>query len=201
MNMNYCDLVRERAMVLYDASDQSVSHRMDHIERVLLHARVISTSFPDVDQELLTIAVLLHDVTSPFNRKHEHVRLSMKTARDILDETGYPPDRTERVVRIIAEHSTEDPKNGLLSSVEARVLFDADKIDGAGPVGLARAFALFGQQGHSPGTAIGWYRRKIETALCHMQTDPGRTMLLERLPYVEDFLEKFEAENAWSLKE
>lgn len=194
MITDYCLAVRERATVLYMDSDQSVSHRMDHIARVLRHALAISAYFPGTDRELLTISVLLHDITSPFDRKQEHVRLSMETARKILDEIGYPQDRTERVVRIIAGHSTEDPKNGLLPSIEARILFDADKIDGAGPVGLARAFALFGQQGKPPGAAIEWYRRKIVTALCHMQTDPGRTMFLERLRYTAEFLEKFDAE-------
>ncbi len=195
MTSQYSDLVRDRVRKLYACDIQSVSHRMDHIERVLVHIRKISVHFPDADQELLTIAALLHDVTSPFNRKKEHVELSMKTAREVLDEIGYPPDRAERVIGIIAEHSTERLKNGLLSSVEARILFDADKIDGLGPSGIARTFALFGQRGYAPPFAVPWYRKKIEKAISHMQTDPGRTMMLERLPYVEEFLERFEAEN------
>jgi len=192
----YADLVRDGVRVLYTTADQSVAHRLDHIERVLANTRTIAAHFPDSDLELLTLAVLFHDVTSPFNRKEEHVELSMNTARKILMEIDYPPDRTERVLAIIAEHSTERLKTGNLSSVEARILFDADKIDRLGPCGIARAFALFGQRGYPPPFVIAWYRKKIGTSLSNMKTDPGRKMMMERLPYVEDFLGRFEAENA-----
>jgi len=195
-NTLYADLVRELVRGLYATADQSVAHRWDHIERVLANTRKIAPHFPDVDGELLTLAALLHDVTSPFNRKEEHVELSMETAQKILNEIGYPPDRTERVLAIMAEHSTERLREGNLSSTEARILFDADKIDGIGPNGIARAFALFGQRGYPPPFAITWFRKKIETSLSHMKTDPGRKIAMERLPYVEEFLQRFEAENA-----
>jgi len=194
--MHYDDRVRDKVRTLYAADTQSVAHRMDHIERVLKNIRKIAAHFPDADPELLTLAALLHDVTSPFNRKEEHVELSMETARNILKEIGYPPERMERVIAIIAEHSTEHLVVGNLLSVEARILFDADKIDGLGPNGIARAFALFGQRGYAPPSAITWYRKKIETTLRNMKTDPGRKMAMERLPYGEDFLHRFEAENA-----
>jgi uncharacterized protein len=193
--MHYEERVRDKVAMLYAADIQSVAHRMDHIERVLANAQNIATHFPDTDTELLTLSVLLHDVTSPFNRKEEHVELSTNTARDILNEIGYPPEKSERVLSIIGEHSTERLKTGNLSSVEARILFDADKIDGLGPNGIARAFALFGQRGYAPPSAITWYRKKIETTLRNMKTVPGRKMVMERLPYVEDFLHRFEAEN------
>jgi uncharacterized protein len=195
MNVHFEDRVRDNVRTLYAADVQSVAHRMDHIERVLENTRKIADYFPEADRELLTIATLLHDVTSPFNRKEEHVELSMETARKILKEIGYPPERMERVIAIIAEHSTERLKEAL-SSVEARILFDADKIDGIGPNGIARAFALFGQRGYAPSSAIAWYRKKIETTRRNMKTDHGRKMAMERLPYVEDFLHRFEEENA-----
>ena len=193
---DYTGLVRERVRVLYAAADQSAAHLIDHIDRVMVNARKIAAHFPDADLELLTLAVLLHDVTSPFDRKAQHVKLSMNTARRILNGIRYPQERTDRVIAIISEHSTEDLKAGDLSSVEARILFDADKIDGLGPCGIARAFALFGQQGQAPPSALAWYRKKIATALSNMKTDPGRQMVAERLPYVEEFLQGFEEENS-----
>ena len=195
MNMRYVEEVRAKIRKHYTADVQSVAHRMDHIERVLENDQKIAAYFPDADLELLILAVLLHDVTSPFDNKEQHVKLSMNTARRILNGIGYPQERTDKVLAIMAEHSTEDLKAGELSSVEARILFDADKIDGLGPCGIARAFALSGQQGYAPPSVIAWYRRKIETSLSHMKTDPGRKMAMERLPFVEEFLQKFTAEN------
>lgn len=196
MTSRYIGEVRKKVLMLYASDVQSVSHRMDHIGRVHANAEKIAASFPEADRELLALAVLLHDVTSPVDRKAQHVKLSMNTARRILNGTGYPHERTEKVLAIIAEHSTEDLKTGDLSSVEAKILFDADKIDGLGPSGIARAFALFGQRGYAPPAAIAWYRQKIDTTVRNMKTDPGREMAAERLPYLQDFLERFVAENA-----
>ena len=191
----FADLVRERISAEYNRADQSVAHRMDHIERVLANARAIVVHFPDADGEILTLAVLLHDVTSPFNRREQHVKLSINTARRILNGIRYPLERADQVLTIIAEHSTDDLKTGDLSSVEARILFDADKLDGLGPSGIARAFAQAGQSGLAPPGAVAWYRKKIETAIRNMKTDPGREMAMERLPYIEDFLHRFREEN------
>jgi|GEM_PF-653011 len=191
----YIDRVRERVRVLYAREDQSVAHRIDHVERVLANTQVIAAYFPDADLELLALAVLLHDVTFPFDRKEQHVKLSMNTARRILNGIGYPQERTDKVLAIMAEHSTANLKTDDLPSVEARILFDADKIDGLGPCGIARAFALFGQRGYPPPSAIAWHRKKIETTIRNMKTDPGREMAMERLPFVGDFLQQFEAEN------
>jgi len=195
MTTSSIDEVRTKVRRLYASNHQSVAHRMDHIERVLVNSEKIAAHFPEADPELLTLAILLHDVTSPFNRKEQHVKLSMNTARRILNGIRYPPDRTEKVIAIIAEHSTDQVKEGRLSSVEARILFDADKIDSIGPNGIARAFALQGQLGRDPISAVAWYRKKIGIARSHMQTEPGRKILEECLPYVEDFLQRFEREN------
>jgi hypothetical protein len=40
-------------------------------------------------------------------------------------------------------------------------------------------------------SALAGYRKKIETTLRNMETDPGRKMAIERLPCVEDFLPRF----------
>jgi hypothetical protein len=45
-------------------------------------------------------------------------------------------------------------------------------------------------------SALAWYWKKIETILRNMKTDLGRMMAMERLPYGEDFLQRFEAENS-----
>ncbi len=45
-------------------------------------------------------------------------------------------------------------------------------------------------------SALAWYRKKIETTLRNMKTGLGRMMAMERLPYGEDFLQRFEVENS-----
>ena len=173
---------------------QSVAHRFDHIERVMRNALMIAATFERVDYEILELAVLLHDVDQPVGRKAEHVALSLRVAETILRQADCPSDRVNNVLTVIAEHSTEHVRTIKPSTDEARILFDADKLDGLSAMGIARVFSLFGQMGLPPLEAIPWYRRKIEIASEHIQTDEGRRLFLLRLPYVQQFLSEMESE-------
>jgi uncharacterized protein len=174
--------------------EQSVAHRLDHIDRVLRNALAIASTLDPVDYEILELAVLLHDVQQPSGKKAEHVELSLQAAKEILHRAGCPPDRASRVLTVIAEHSTEHVRTIQPSTNEARILFDADKLDGLGAIGIARVFALFGQMNQPPFAAIQWYRAKIDIALEHIQTDEGRRLCQSKLAYVQHFLSQMESE-------
>lgn len=194
--MEYFDAVLDRVRALMNNDSQSVAHRMDHIQRVLLNLRDIASNYPEADLELLKISALLHDICQPYDRKEEHVKLSMNVAREILEEVGYPADRAELVLSIISEHSTECLSVSRPTSIEARILFDADKLDGLGASGIARVFALFGQRGMTPLEAVPWYLHKMKLAGDNLQTEQGRRMAVERSKYVLDFIERINAENS-----
>jgi uncharacterized protein len=184
--MNYIEAVRTIASRYLEDPNQSVSHRADHIERVLFTARRLAQECFDVDEEILTLAVLLHDINQPYNDKKNHVQLSEQRANDILGAVEYPEERRRLVLQIIREHSTEQLEKA--SSVEAAILFDADKIDGVGPIGVARVFARFGQSGRPPLEAINWYKEKISIAQEHLHTFEGKRIFAERVRFTLDFL-------------
>lgn len=193
--MDYFSMIREKVIRAIKKKEQSVAHRMDHIERVLLNACSIARSYPEADVEILKIAALLHDVDQPFYNKKEHVKLSGKTAEKILKQVAYPVDKAKRVLVAISQHSTEQINKKEPVSIEAKILFDADKIDGLGASGIARVFSLFGQKGKEPLDAVSWYRKKIATALSNMQTVAGKRIFKKKLNYVEKFLNRIEREN------
>ena len=186
--------VKSEVIKRVNNSGQSVAHRFDHVERVMRNALQIAATIEGVDYEILELAVLLHDVDQPAGRKAEHVALSLRAADEILRQAGCPSDLANDVLTVIAEHSTEHVRTIKPSTDEARILFDADKIDGLAAVGLARVFSLFGQMGLPPFDAIRWYKRKIEIASEYVQTDEGRRLFLLRLPYVQQFLSEMESE-------
>ena len=188
------DRVRSEVIRRLNNSEQSVAHRFDHIGRVMRNAITIAATMEGVDYEILELAVLLHDVEQPSGRKAEHVELSLRAAEVILQQASCPKDRADRVLNVIAQHSTEHVRSVQPSTNEARVLFDADKLDGLGAVGIARVFSLFGQMDLPPFEAIQWYRRKMDLALEYVQTDEGRRLFQSRLPYVQEFLSQMEAE-------
>jgi uncharacterized protein len=189
-----CRLVEERVRRLVETERQSDAHRMDHFNRVARNARSILSSYPEADAEILYLGVLLHDVDQPFNDKENHVTRSAAAAERILNEIKYPPARVTRVIELIREHSTEHINSIRPSSIEARILFDADKLDGLGPFGILRVFALARQVGRSLPDTIRWYRNKIAVAMPNMQTPEGRAMMERRLPLVQTFLSELESE-------
>ena len=176
----HCQSVAARVIPLIGNERQSVAHRFDHLLRVLKNAESIARSYRGVDMEILTMAVLLHDVDQPFDDKANHVTYSATAAEKILADLAYPPDRTRRVLQAVREHSTETIASSRPSSIEARILFDADKLDGLGACGILRVFALARQVGRSVPDAIAWYRRKIQVALENLQTPEGREVARRR---------------------
>jgi uncharacterized protein len=194
LEFTVCRLLEKRVRDLVDADQQSVAHRMDHLHRVGRNARSILKFYPEADAEILYLAVLLHDVDQPFNDKANHVARSAALAERLLAEIEYPPARVARVLELIREHSTEHVSTVQPSTIEAKILFDADKLDGLGAFGILRVFALSRQVGRSLPDTISWYRKKIAIAMPNLQTLEGRAMMEHRLPLVEAFLSDLELE-------
>lgn len=192
--MTKLDQVREIAFRHLADEDQSLAHRRDHIERVMWNAKAIANHYQDIDLEILELGVLLHDIHQPYYDKQNHVDASAELARRILSDLDYPTETIARVVTLIKEHSTETIGDVNPTSMEAKILFDADKLDGVGASGVLRVFLLFHQMGKTPADAIPWYRDKIKVALENMQTDMGRAMLSDRLELTLDFLSHLEAD-------
>lgn len=189
-----CRLLEQRVRDLVETEQQSVAHRMDHLDRVARNAKAILAFYPEADAEILYLAVLLHDVDQPFNDKANHVARSATLAERLLTEIAYPPARIARVLDVIREHSTEHISTVRPSTIEARILFDADKLDGLGAFGILRVFALAQQVGRSLPDTIRWYRSKIAVATPNVQTPEGKAMMDHRLPLVEAFLSDLESE-------
>lgn len=184
-------LVKEE---LEKSPNQSLAHGYDHLERVRKHALAIAIHVDDskdirIDYRALSLAALLHDIEQPYTDKRNHAELSAKKAGNILHSLGYTSRMIEKVQDIIREHSSEDGNPP--QTWEGKILFDADKLDGLGKIGVERVFALCSQMGLSEEETIDWYERKIEKALPLMQTDIAREMGKEDLEYTRKFIYDF----------
>lgn len=200
-SMDYIEkIIEEVKKSLNERPKQSISHRIDHFERVWKRAEFLATRIMEeqnivIDMEALKIACYTHDLNEPFEgKKGDHVAYSLADARTLLRQADCPENITHKVLRINSEHSSENIKAP--SSNEAKILYDADKLDGLGAIGIARVFALCGQQGLSISETVKWYRAKIKKALPHMQTGIGTKLAAQELKYVESFIEKIEKEIA-----
>lgn len=132
----------EEARRYYDMDDPA--HDFDHVLRVTdLAVRIAEAEGADVD--IVRAAALLHDIErkQAEARGLDHAEHAAARAREIL--AGYPQDKVEAVAEAIRAHRfrTDPPPRTL----EAQALFDADKLDAIGAVGVARAFAYGGHAG------------------------------------------------------
>jgi uncharacterized protein len=187
------------------------SHDWDHTARVLRLCLHIGRA-ENADLEILTLSALLHDIgrgeEDRSNGKIRHADASARLAREILARHGLVPGRIARIVHCIEAHSFR--KNLPPASLEARVLFDADKLDSIGAVGIGRAFLFAGEVGarlHNKGvdlsktaaytkedTAYREFMVKLRHIKDRMFTDEGRRLAAERHAFMVAYFERLDAE-------
>jgi uncharacterized protein len=124
------------------------SHDWDHTQRVLgLCLRIGKKERGNL--EILRLAALLHDIgraaEDRSNGKICHSQAGASMAGKILKAHGLKKETMEGVVHCIRTHRFR--KRAVPISKEAKILFDADKLDSIGAVGIGRAFLFAGEVG------------------------------------------------------
>lgn len=134
-------------------------HGFEHVLRVLRMAEHLA-SLEGADLEIVRAATLLHDAQGAATAggedgRLEHHQRSAAFARQVLQGQGWPEARIAAVEHCILSHrfrgASEAPQ-----TLEAKILFDADKLDAIGAIGVARAIghaALGGQPAYSQPSA------------------------------------------------
>jgi len=162
-----------------------------------------------VDMTVLMIAAYLHDI----GRSHQdrlngavcHARQGARMAWDLVKDLPLTRQKKVNIVHCIRSHRYRG--NHIPKTPEARVLFDADKLDAIGAVGVARAFQFAGELGarlHNPNVKVeetkpysvedtGYreYRVKLCKIKNRMMTDAGRRIAQGRHDFMEAFFKRF----------
>lgn len=115
------------------------AHDKDHIYRVLYNAMDIAATEKNVDYDVLICACLLHDIgrKEQFeNPKLCHAMVGGDKSYRFLVNNQFDSSFAEKVKHCIQTHRYR--QNNPPQSLEAKILFDADKIDATGAVGIAR---------------------------------------------------------------
>ena len=124
------------------------AHNLDHVMRVHNLSLLLAEYEKNVDLEVLIPAVLLHDIarvkeSNDNSGETDHAILGSEIGEKILRALDYEEERIEKIKHCIVTHrfrSGNEPK-----TIEAKILFDADKLDVLGAVGIARSFMIAGQ--------------------------------------------------------
>jgi uncharacterized protein len=202
----------EQARAWYPENDPV--HGFDHVLRVLAIADSLAADL-GADQEIVRAAALLHDaagaVPGPGSGRTQHERASAEFARVELERESWPEARIQAVQHCIRAHryrGSEAP-----ATLEARILFDADKLDVVGAFGVARTIAYAMQAGEptfaepsvsfrekgtaepgEPHSAYHEYLFKLRHVSDRLHTPGARRMAEGRRRVLEAFFEQLAAE-------
>ncbi len=123
------------------------AHDKEHIYRVLYMALDIASHEVNVDMDVLIAACLLHDIGREEQYKNPnvcHAQAGSRLAHDFLMGIGWDSTMADHVRECILTHRYRN--ENLPDSLEAKILFDADKIDATGTLGIARTLIYQGQE-------------------------------------------------------
>jgi uncharacterized protein len=194
-------------------------HGFDHIQRVLALAERLAQA-EGADLEIVRAAALLHDAspadTSPMEtpagqesaHRADHHLDSARFASRVLTDLGWTEIRIEAVLHCIRAHRFRDDREAPVT-LEAQVLFDADKLDAIGAVGAARALAYAAAHGSplyapvsqsfladgqleegEPHSAYHEYIFKLRHLKERMFTGTGRQLAEERNAFMAAYFER-----------
>lgn len=187
------------------------SHDWSHVERVYNLALKIGKK-EKADLEILKLAVILHDIgrkrQDEVNGKIDHAEIGAKLAREILEKYNLENKKIGRIIHCIETNRFRGDKKP--ESKEAKILFDADKLDAIGATGIGRAFLFAGEIGaklhnkkvdiekteeySKEDTAYREFMVKLRKIKDRMFTREGKKIVKERHKFMVNFFNRLNKE-------
>jgi uncharacterized protein len=191
-------------------SGESSGHDWWHVYRVWKIAQGIGRE-ENADMFVVELAALLHDIAD--HKMHGgDVTVGPRVAREWLEKQGVDEETISHICEIIKEASFKGAKvESKTSTIEGKVVQDADRLDAIGAIGVARTFAYggaknremydpgikpelhesFEQFKNSNGPTINHFYEKLLLLKDMMNTETARKMAVKRHGFMEKFLDEF----------
>ena len=187
-------------------------HDWSHIERVCNLAIAIGKK-EKANLDILIVACLLHDIGRKEEMKSRgkfcHAEKGAEIANKILHKYKIDQKDIDNICHCIISHRYRN--QNIPKTIEAKVLFDADKIDSIGAVGIGRDFLFAGYLGHSmytgnekkliklkkdqsytiDDTAIMEYEYKLKNIKNKILTKIGKKFAKNRHDFMVDYFKRF----------
>lgn len=191
------------------AGDAS-GHDIHHTLRVYRMATRIARA-EGADIVRTQLGAMLHDAD---DEKLFPQNEPCQNARRLMAEIGIPADAQDAVCADIQSVSFKGADSVIPSSLEGKIVQDADRLDAIGAIGIARTFAYGGSRGrpmHTPdqapkgnmtgeeyrknqGSSVNHFYEKLLLLRDGMNTPAARAIAQARHAYMQAFLAEFYAE-------
>ena len=195
-------------------SGEKTGHDWWHTERVWKTAIQLAKK-EKADLFIIELAALLHDIAD-WKLNHGDDEIGPKLAGQWLKKLKVEKKVISHVCQIVkATYYDIDFKNNglknILKSKEAKIVWDADKLDALGAIGISRTFAYggsinreiynpeikqelfktFKQYKKSKGTSINHFYEKLLRLKNLMNTKAAKKIAYKRHKFIKNYLDKF----------
>ncbi|ADU30439.1 HD domain-containing protein [Evansella cellulosilytica] len=199
---------RTEKMVKEVFRDDSTGHDWFHTERV----RNVAVQLAEMEGGnafVCEMAALLHDVAD--EKFNENEEAGINRVKEWLLDLHIEEELIREIMNCISTVSYKGGNNKAPTSLEGKIVQDADRLDAIGAIGVARCFMYAGAtkgKMHDPemkpresmtkeeyrkkeGTAINHFYEKLLKLKKLMNTSSGKKLADERHEYMNTFLEQF----------
>ena len=196
------DMVKEKL------NNEGSGHDWYHIERVWKMASKLAAK-EQANSYIVELAALMHDLIDDklVSSKDEAVQ----EVEYWLEGAGVSSSDAERIMDIIQTISFKGGNGRKLTTLEAQIVQDADRLDTIGAIGIARCFTYAGSKGdvifnpelsvresmtekeyrEGPSSAVHHFYEKLLKLKDLMNTETAKQIAEERHAFMEDFLIQF----------
>lgn len=210
MSIDLAAFERQFEAFILEQEIHDAAHDINHIKRVVKTAKQLAQS-EQADMAVVLPAAWLHDCVT-FPKNHPDNKRSSVLAADkaiaYLESIAYPETYLEDIHHAICAHSYSAKIEA--NTTAAKVVQDADRLDGLGAIGVARCMLVAGKLGSkiyhhqdpfcetreadSKVAAVDHFYEKLFKTAKTMQTEAGLVEAQSRVDFMKLYLARLEQE-------
>jgi len=199
--------------------NEPTGHDWHHVKRVLNVARFLQKK-EGGDLQIIELTALLHDLGDYKQYEFNELKGNL-VLHGMMDVLEISPEMQEKIIKIVDESQYKASDTKVPSTLEGKIIQDADWLDAIGAVGLSRTFATGGRVKriiHDPkrkprkkitkldyqtkkrnSTSINQIYEKVLELPDMMNTKTAKKIAKERIKFTKDYLDHFL--NEWDGKD
>lgn len=186
-------LLKTKEFVCDQMAKNDAAHDAGHIYRVVALTRRLCRAYPQADPFCAELLAWLHDLDDDKLQS----RVGKHSVEEFLRSISVPEPVIAFVLEALPYISyRKHPKLTEDTSLEIRIVQDADRIDAIGAIGIARTFAYGGAKNRSLTNSLSHFDEKLLLLYDLLSTEEARRIALLRHQFLQAFYAQFQAENS-----
>jgi len=213
LNNNEINLIKWAENKAFQLMNHSDVHGIGHIYRVVKNciqiANVENKKFKNINYFVLLFSAWTHDLGREYQKFREiidignlenHSLISVKILQNLIDKEKIRIDNNilESIFYCIKSHSFSAKLKP--SSIEAKILSDADKLDALGAIGIFRASCFHFENNSSLYDLVNHFYDKLLILDKYLFLNYSKRIAKKRIKIMKKFLKDLNNETSYKIK-